>query len=100
MRYDDDNENNERPRVAPGRVRFDDKGNSVWVPPRYRVPRTALELVKDEPHPVRPAENPKGALVGYNPYESGMLSKDKRRKTDLRALSQWIELRKRVESEK
>jgi hypothetical protein len=97
---DNDNENDELPRVAPGRVRFDDKGNSVWVPPRYRVPRTPLEIVDDQPHPARPAENVKGVRSGYNPYESGMLTKEKRKKTDLRALSQWIELRRRIENDK
>jgi hypothetical protein len=95
----DDDDNNEPLRIVPGQVRFDDKGNSVWVPPRERVPRTVLELVPEEPRPSRPSENPKGSRVGYNPYESGMLSKEKRRKTDLRALSKWIEMRKRMEGE-
>lgn len=76
----DEDDNDELPRIAPGRA--------------------PLEIVQDAPHPARPAENTKGSVAGYNPYESGMLSKDKRRKTDLRALSQWIEMRKRMEGGK
>ena len=40
--------------------------------------------------------NPAGRKNGYDPYDSGMLvKKQRKKKKDLRALSQWIEKRKR-----
>ena len=43
--------------------------------------------------------NAKGTRLGYNPYESGLLKrKPAAPKRDLRELSKWIEMKKRVDS--
>ena len=60
-----------------------------------------LVLVDDEPPPDLKtiATNKKGLRLGYNPYDSGRLAKDKYKKPrDLRALSQWIEAQKKAAS--
>lgn len=97
----------------PGHIAFDDRGNAVyeWNDQRLeeegedgeRARRRALShpglaLVDDEPNPNDPIRNnPKGLRVGYNPYESGLLQKkEKRPKRDLRELSKWIEMKKKV----
>ncbi|HZF26371.1 MAG TPA: hypothetical protein VEZ88_08920 [Steroidobacteraceae bacterium] len=79
-----------------GQVRFDDRGNAVWEAWR-RLEHPSLALDDTVNHPRANARvNAFGAKVGYNPYDSGMLDKDKKpRKRDLRALSKWIELEKR-----
>jgi hypothetical protein len=42
--------------------------------------------------------NPRGLKKGYDPYDSGMLVKKQwKRKKDLRALSRWIEQKKKLE---
>lgn len=60
--------------------------------------------VEDPPHPGAPraaAPNPAGLKKGYDPYESGLLAKkERRKKRDLRALSEWIKAKKRAESGK
>ena len=108
-----------RPRVVepaqPGRIAFDDRGNAVyeWNDGRFsedgeageRARRKALEhpglsFVEEE----RPANTPiqnnaKGMRLGYNPYESGLLTrKSTAPKRDLRELSKWIEMKRRVEN--
>ncbi len=97
----------------PGRIAFDDRGNAVY---EWRDERLAddgetgerarwralahpgLAIVEDEPAPDAPIRNnPKGLRLGYNPYESGLLGKKARRpKRDLRELSKWIELRRKL----
>jgi hypothetical protein len=109
-----------RPRTIepqqPGRIAFDDRGNAIYAwnedqlslegEEGERARRKALEhpglsMVEDEPvidAPIR--NNAKGLKVGYNPYESGLLSQKppvEKKKTDLRQLSKWIEMKKRVE---
>jgi hypothetical protein len=60
-----------------------------------------LSLVDDEPPQNAPIQqNPKGTRVGYNPYESGMLSKQPRKRTNLRELSKWVEQKRKVENKK
>lgn len=97
----------------PGRIAFDDRGNAVyeWTDERLelegedaeRARRRALAhpglaIADDEPNPNEPIRNnPKGLRVGYNPYESGLLTKKgSRPKRDLRELSKWIEMRKKL----
>lgn len=106
-----------RPRVVepkqPGRIAFDERGNAVyaWNDDRYREDSEAGERARNKAldHPglsfveeERPANtpiqnNPKGMRLGYNPYESGLLArKATAPKRDLRELSKWIEMKKRV----
>lgn len=61
-----------------------------------------LSLVDDEPAQNAPIQqNPKGTRVGYNPYESGMLSKQEpRKRTNLRELSKWVEQKRKVQQKK
>jgi hypothetical protein len=107
-----------RPRVVepaqPGRIAFDDRGNAVyeWNDGRFsedgeageRARRKALEhptlsFVEDEQPTNAPIQNnSKGLRVGYNPYESGLLKRKTTTapKRDLRELSKWIEMKKKV----
>ncbi len=111
----------EKPRGKPpvaqnesGHLGVDDRGNVGWewsddhdlladdslgAAERMRVlvdPK--LEVKDEEPDPMSPAQNnPKGLKSGYNPYNSGALGKQSwKKKRDLRQLSEWIELRKRM----
>lgn len=99
------NEKSSQP--GPGRIAFDDRGNAVYEwnngaltedgehAERARnkaLQHHGLSLVDDEPAKDAPIkQNVKGLRLGYNPYESGMLSKKAHRKrTDLRELSKWV----------
>jgi hypothetical protein len=99
--------------AQPGRVSYDDRGNAVynWVDGRCnedgeageRARRKALDhpglsFVEDEQPVNAPIQNnAKGTRVGYNPYESGLLKrKTTGPKRDLRELSKWIEMKKKV----
>lgn len=98
----------------PGRIAFDERGNAIYAwnedqlslegEEGERARSKALEhpglsMVEEEPvnnAPIR--NNSKGLTLGYNPYESGLLpQKQTARKTDLRELSKWIEMKKRVD---
>jgi hypothetical protein len=107
-----------RPRVVeparqPGRIAFDERGNAVYEwndeslsedgEAGERARRKALDhpglSMAEEDHgnnaPIQ--NNAKGKRLGYNPYESGLLpGKTAAKKRDLRELSKWIELKKRV----
>lgn len=108
-----------RPRVVepaqPGRIAFDVRGNAVyeWNDGRLsedgeageRARRKALDhpglsFVEEEQPANTPIQNnPKGMRMGYNPYESGLLKrKPTAPKRDLRELSKWIEMKKKVEN--
>jgi len=110
-----------RPRTVepqqPGRIAFDERGNAIYAwnedqlglegEDAERARRKALDhpglaMVEDEPvadAPIR--NNDKGLKLGYNPYESGLLPDKQqqvpKKKTDLRELSKWIEMKKRVQ---
>lgn len=98
---------------APGRITFDEFGNAVyaWNDERYEgddemaerarlraLTHPGLAIAEDEPDPNAPIRrNPQGLRLGYNPYESGVLAHRVRKpKRDLRALSKWIEMRKKA----
>lgn len=101
-----------------GRVQFDERGNAVWewsvatgafgrdvsTERLKRLENPGLSLAEDAPTPrdhVKP--NPLGTVKGYNPYDSGRLGTGKppeARKKDLRKLSDWLKLKKQVESNK
>ncbi len=103
------------PSHTPGKVSFDDRGNAIyeWA---YEALSTddqqaqalrerallnpTLALIDDTPegHGVR---NDKGLRLGYNPYESGQLAgKQVARKRDMRELSKWIEMKRRLDAQK
>jgi len=102
-----------------GRVKFDDRGNAVWEwavttgsfgsnvsTERLQKLDSQLSLA-DETPPARDEfvkENAKGVVQGYSPYDSGHLVKEtapvKKKKTDLRRLSEWMKLRNQVNQKK
>lgn len=94
--------------VGEGHVEFDELGNAVWVPygglgSEEVIARllndTTLSLSQEDPKGGigRIQPNPGGTKLGYDPYDSGLLVKKTRnKKTDLRALSNWIEQQKKL----
>jgi hypothetical protein len=62
----------------------------------------SLQVKDDDDDPTNPSRsNPKGLKSGYNPYNSGALGKQAwKKKKDLRELSKWIELRKKMADKK
>ncbi len=110
-------------RIAPtrsrddptGRVQFDDRGNAIWewavstgafgrdvsTEQLRRLEHPGLAIADDVPPADGPRTNPLGTVRGYDPYDSGQL--DKRRKSnkkDLRKLSDWIAIKKRIAADK
>lgn len=98
-----------------GRLGVDDRGNVTWewneeepdlvaddtlgAAERVRAlvdPR--LQVKDDDDDPLNPIQsNPKGLKTGYNPYNSGALGKQSyKKKKNLKELSKWIELRKKM----
>ena len=102
----------------PGRLELDDRGNVTWhwsddgdlnaddtlgAAERIRALVAPGLDVQDEPEdPLSPVQNnTKGLKTGYNPYNSGALGKQSwKKKKDLRQLSKWIELKKKMEDKK
>ncbi len=99
----------------PGKISFDDRGNAVyeWQNKKLtiegedgdRLRQTALDhpglaIVDEDPRSNTPriAPNPGGLRLGYNPYESGMLQKQRwKKKRDLREFSKWVQIKKKAE---
>src|SRR5688500_20133453 len=98
------------------RINVDERGNAIYAwnedqlslegEEGERARRKALEhpdlaMVEDEPVVNAPIQhNTRGLTVGYNPYESGLLAQkeEPKTKTDLRQLSKWPEMKKRLET--
>ena len=101
--------------TSSGRVSKDDRGNMTWewaddgdlqaddtlgAAERIRALVDPTLNVEDDDldgnNPVK--SNPKGLTKGYNPYNSGALGKAQwKKKKNLRDLSKWIELRKKMQ---
>ena len=102
----------------PGRLEMDDRGNVTWhwsddenlqaddtlgAAERIRALVSPDLDVQEEPDdPLSPVQNnTKGLKTGYNPYNSGALGKQSwKKKKNLKQLSQWIELRKKLDGKK
>lgn len=101
----------------PGRLNVDDRGNVTWqwaqdddlladdtlgAAERMRALVDPKLNVVDDDNPMSPIQsNPKGLKSGYNPYNSGALGKQSwKKKKNLRELSKWIELRKKIATPK
>jgi hypothetical protein len=98
--------------AEPGRLEVDDRGNVTWqwadgelladdtlgADQRMRALVDPRLDVLDDSDPLSPLTvNTKGLKSGYNPYNSGALGKQSwKKKKNLRELSKWIELRKKV----
>lgn len=102
----------------PGHLGVDDRGNVTWEwskdetlladtslgaleRVRALVP-AGLQVRDEDDDPRNPMRgNPKGLKRGYNPYNSGVLNKQRWKKNkDLKQLSRWIDLRKKVSRQK
>lgn len=102
-----------RSAVAPGRIDFDEQGNATYVwsdeilcqdgadadlARQLALHDPRLSIVEEAPATNAPIRsNPTGLHVGYDPYESGLLAKKRRqKKRNLRELSQWMEMKRRI----
>lgn len=93
-------------RRGGGRMEYDQSGDRVWVPVsglssaevmRRLLDDDSLTFAEDDSRGTarRIQPNPGGLKKGYDPYDSGLLTKKQWKKTkDLRALSRWIESKK------
>ena len=109
----------EEPVNQTGRVKFDDRGQAIWewsmTTGRFESATTSsrlkkltnveLSLVDDVPpaDAKRVQVNSSGIKKGYDPYDSGRLSRTGKQtaiKKDLRKLDEWIKLKKNAERNK
>ena len=88
-----------------GRIVFDERGNAMWQPATAvrseqtlnRILQTdRLSLVEGEATGLRKVT----AEDRYNPYRNGLPLREgeRPRKKDLRALSEWVKMKKRLET--
>jgi len=92
-----------------GRISFDERGSAVYqfapaelddigedrIPATLEHPR--LALVEDPADTLSTTLNTRGPGTGYNPYGSGQhLGQARKRRPDLRELSRWIELKRKL----
>jgi hypothetical protein len=101
-----------------GRLAVDDRGNVTWewkdegdlladdtLGTAERLSALVdpnLQVADDDDDPMSSIKsNPKGLKKGYNPYNSGVLGTERRKKKkNLRELSKWVELRKKMAEKK
>ena len=104
--------------AEPGRLELNDRGDVTWqwtdedlladdtlgAAERVRAlvdPKLDIVDDSDVANPAGDARPSTSVKSGYNPYNSGSLSKDSwKKKKDLRQLSKWIELRKKMAQKK
>jgi hypothetical protein len=102
--------------LPSGRVQFDDRGNAIWewsvatgasgreasTQRMHKLENSSLSLADDAPTPAElTLANPLGTKHGYDPYESGKLSKsEKPRPKNLKKLGEMLALRKQAEENK
>lgn len=104
---------------APGRLGVDDRGNVTWewageadlladdAPGNAERVQALVDLAMkvqddlDDPLHAQASGTPRGLKTGYDPYDSGELGKQSyRKKKDLKELSKWIALRKKLAEKK
>jgi len=109
----------DEPVNTSGRVTFDDRGQAIWewsmATGRFEKGSTSTRLRKltavelsliDDPLPAdekKVQPNPTGVTKGYDPYDSGRLSRTGKHtaiKKDLRKLDEWIKLKKSAANHK
>jgi hypothetical protein len=102
----------ESQREGRGRIEYDELGNAVWVPYGGLGSKETLQLLLNDQSLAltengskgttkRIEQNAGGLKKGYDPYDSGMLVKKQwKKKKDLRALSKWIEQKKKLEDDR
>jgi hypothetical protein len=107
----------QEPVDEPGRIELDDRGNMTWhwaddgelqaddtlgAAERIRALVDPGLDIKEDDDPLGTLQsNNKGLKSGYNPYNSGPLGKQSwKKKKDLHKLSEWIELKKKMGSNK
>lgn len=84
-----------------GRITHDELGNAVWQPATaVRTEQTLNRILKTDRLSIEGVERPATPERGYDPYRSGLVARDGpvRKKKNLRALSEWVKLKKRMEA--
>ena len=100
---------------STGRVQFDERGTAVWewsiatgafgrevaTERLQKLEHPALSIADDAGAPLTVRANPLGTKKGYDPYDSGKLGKAAPpRKTDLKKLGEWLQLKKQAKNNK
>ncbi|MBS1200941.1 MAG: hypothetical protein H6R27_1619 [Proteobacteria bacterium] len=85
-----------------GRIEYDELGNPVWRPyTAVRSDQTLKRILETDKLSLVDGgqKQTSRAADGYNPYGSGLVQRDgeRRKKKDLRALSKWVKMKKRME---
>jgi hypothetical protein len=93
-----------------GRVDFDSRGNAIWRPlDEVSSQSSLIRMLKIDELSIKEGENTQRVkkvktehVEGYNPYNKAAACRihERPKKKDLRALSDWIEMKKRLESDK